>query len=219
MNKIIMILVSVYTLTSFARIQLAPIESRIDTNSLKLLYPTPAGTLASQVQLEPSTNVSYRIAKLMEETSAFSQRLTSIDNKIVEVKESRLVGSNYVDMISEVNRVLDAMELAESEGFVGSLHPDGKSYKWYGITVGAVKELVRVGRMKEFVHPDLMTKEEQRRVAKLYLELMHERYHCTSWLDAAGHYHNSSGPETKNESRANHEERRIYRNKVNKFMK
>lgn len=160
------------------------------------------------------TNVCSNNVSLLQPQRTFPLE-QSVNEPRLEMLQPSTNSAKIVDTKKE--KTLDAMELAESEGFQGTLHPDGKSYRWYGITVDCVNELVRLKLMK-FKHPDSMTKAGQRETADKYLTLMKKRYHCKTWVDAAGHYHNSSGQETKNESPANRIDRRIYREKLEKYI-
>ena len=80
-------------------------------------------------------------------------------------------------------RVLEAIGQVESGGKNIGVHPDGVSYGKYGVTMIAVREL-------HFREEGLKDPEENKFIARLYLQEMYRRHKC--WFKATGFYHGGS---------------------------
>jgi len=100
--------------------------------------------------------------------------------------------SAYIDPQWTAEQVLSAIANKESSDSAVVQHPDGVSFKKYGLTEMSVKEAHDSGKLPWCKHPKYMNDAEQLEAALAYLLLMKERFSCPTWLDAAGRYHRSN---------------------------
>ena len=100
--------------------------------------------------------------------------------------------SVYCEPQWTAEQVISAIANKESSDTDIVQHPDGVSFKKYGLTEVAVREAHNCGKLSWFKHPRDMNDAEQLEAALAYLSLMKERFHCPSWVMASGYYHRSN---------------------------